>query len=255
MADEVERRVAELRGVVRRDRGGHAHRNALGAVGEEVREGGGEHHRFLVLAVVGVAEIDGVLVDAFQKEPRDLGEAGLRVPVGGGVVAVDVAEIPLAVDERIALREILGQAHQRVIDRLVSVGMVFADHVADDAGALLVGVARIEAQKPHGVQDAAVDRLQPVPGVGQRPVHDRGQRIGEIALFESLLEVDGLDLAPGGRVHRLTHERKSPNRIGHPSWTENISETFAVVPCGSECDETRTLLGRGDSPRLEHVLS
>ena len=146
---EVERRVAELGRVVRRDRGRHADRDALRAVGEQVREGGREHDRLLVLAVVVLAEIDRVLVDAVEEEPRDLGQARLGVAVGGGVVAVDIAEIPLPVDERIALREILRQAHERVVDRLIAMRMVLADDVADDAGAFLEGRARVEPQQPH----------------------------------------------------------------------------------------------------------
>ena len=77
----------------------------------------GQHDRLLVLAVVVGAEIDRILVDAFEEEPRHLGHARLGVAVGGGVVAVDVAEIALPVDQRVALREILREAHQRVVDR------------------------------------------------------------------------------------------------------------------------------------------
>ena len=54
----------------------------------------------------------------------------------------------------------------------------------------------IEPQEPHGVQDAPVDRLQPVARVRQRPVHDGGERVGEIALLQRVLEIDVLDLAP-----------------------------------------------------------
>ena len=46
----------------------------------------------------------------------------------------------------------------------------------------------------HGVEDAAVHRLQPVAHVRQRPVHDGRQRIGEIALLQRGLEVDGLNI-------------------------------------------------------------
>ena len=51
----------------------------------------------------------------------------------GRVIAVDIAEIALPVDQRIALGEILREPHQRVVDRLVAVRMEIADHVADDA--------------------------------------------------------------------------------------------------------------------------
>ena len=76
---------------------------------------------------------------------RDLGEARLGVAHGGGVIAVDIAEIALPVDQRIALREILREPHQRVIDRLVAVRMELADHVADHARAFLERGARDRA--------------------------------------------------------------------------------------------------------------
>ena len=70
-----------------------------------------------------------------------------------------------------------------------------ADHVADDAGAFLVAGGGIEPQLVHRMQDAAVHRLQPVAHIGQRARHDRRQRVGQIALAESVGEIDVADLA------------------------------------------------------------
>ena len=63
--------------------------------------------RLALLAVIGRAEIDGVLVDAGQQRLRDLGQPRLGVAHGRGVIAVDVAEIALAFDQRVARGEIL----------------------------------------------------------------------------------------------------------------------------------------------------
>ncbi len=172
IVDQEQRRVAKLMRVVWRDRGCHADGDALRAVGEQVRECARQHNRLAFAAVVGRAEIDRVLVDAVDQQPRHLGEPRLRVTHGGRVIAVDVAEIALPVDQRIALREILREAHQRVIDRLVAVRMKFADDVADDAGALLEGGAGIEAQLPHRKQHPAMHRLETVARVRQRAMHD-----------------------------------------------------------------------------------
>ena len=54
--------------------------------------------------------------------------------------------------------------------------------------------AGIEPQLPHDIEEPAVDRLQAVAHIGQRPVHDGGQRIGEIALFERIAQVDRFDV-------------------------------------------------------------
>ena len=107
MGDQIKRGVEQLGDIVRRHGGRHADGDALRAIGEQVRRGGRQHHRLLRVAGVIVAEVDGVFVDAFEQQLREFGEAGLGVAIGGGVIAVDVAEIALALDERIARGEIL----------------------------------------------------------------------------------------------------------------------------------------------------
>ncbi len=141
--EEVAERVADLGDVVRRDVGGHADRDALRAVGQQVREGGGEDRRLLLGAVVVGAEVDGVLAQPVQHQRRGRRETGLGVAHGGGVIAVDRAEIALAVDHRIADREILRQARHSVVDRGVAMGVVLAHDVADHAGRFLEGGAGV----------------------------------------------------------------------------------------------------------------
>ena len=157
--------------------GRHADGDALRAVGQQIGKRRRQHDRLLPGAVVARAEIDGVLVDAVEQEPRDFGQPRFGVAHGGGVIAVDVAEIALPVDQRIALGEILREAHQRVVDRLVAVRMEIAHHVADDLGGFLEGGAGIEPQHPHAVEDAAVHGLEPVARVRQRAVHDGRERV------------------------------------------------------------------------------
>ncbi len=202
MVDQVKGCLAEFGGVVRRDGSRHADRDAGRAVGQNIREGAGQHDRLLVFLIVGRAEIDGVFGDAFEQRGGDLGHARFGVAHGGGVIAVDIAEIALPVDQRIAHRKILRQAHQRVIDRLVAMRVELAHHVADDAGAFGVTLVGVEAQQPHGVHDAAMDRLQPVAHVGQGPVHDGRQGIGQVALFKRLLQIDRFDVVAAVRTGR-----------------------------------------------------
>ena len=90
-------------------------------------------------AVVEVRrEIDALLVDVGEELHRELREPRFGVPVRGRRVAVDGAVVALAVDERVAHRKVLGEADHRVVDRLVAVRVVLAEHVADDGGALAV---------------------------------------------------------------------------------------------------------------------
>ena len=87
----------------------------------------------LARAVVVRLEIDGVLVDVVEQMQRDLGQARFGVAHRRRRIAVDRAEIALAVDQRHAHGEILRHAHQRVVDRLVAVRVILAHDVADDA--------------------------------------------------------------------------------------------------------------------------
>ena len=184
----MDRGVEDLGDVVRRDRGRHAHRDAAGAVGEQVGEQARKDLRLFLLAIIGRAEIDRALVEPGHQLDRRLGQPRFGVALGRGVIAVDIAEIALAVDERVAQRERLGEADQRIVERLVAVGMVFAHHVADDPRAFLVGRRRIELQQPHPPEQPAMDRLQPVAQVGQRAGGDRREGVDEVALGQSVVE-------------------------------------------------------------------
>ena len=104
-----------------------------------------------------------------SKRPRDIRHPRFGVTIGGGAIAIDIAEIALPVDERIARGKILREAHKRIIDRLIAVRMERAHHVADDLRAFLEGGAGIEPQNMHAIEDAPVDRFQPVAGIGQAP--------------------------------------------------------------------------------------
>ncbi|MCY1487919.1 hypothetical protein D9M68_216000 [compost metagenome] len=194
MADEVQRRVAQFMRVVRRDRGRHADRDAGCAVCEQVREGPREHGRLLVFLVVGGAEIHRVLVDPVEKERTDVRHLRFGVSHRRGVIAIDVAEVALAVDERVADCKFLGQAHKRVVDRGVAVRVELTHDVADDAGAFLERRVGSEAHFAHRMHDTAMHGLQPVADVRKRAVHDGRQGIGKITLFQRRLEVNRLNI-------------------------------------------------------------
>ena len=183
----------KLTQIVRRDGGGHAHGDAVAAVCQQVREGRRQHHGLAGFAVIGGAKINRVFVQAVQQRGGDLGQAAFGVAHGGGVIAVHVAEVALPVDQRIADGEFLGQAHQRVIDRLVAVRMERAHHVAHHLGGFLEGAVGVQPQQAHAVEDAAMHRLQPVAHIGQRALGDGGERIGQIALGQRLAQGFGTD--------------------------------------------------------------
>jgi hypothetical protein len=74
-------------------------------------------------------------------------------------------------------------------------GVVLADHVADHARRLLVGLVVVVAELTHGMQHAPVDGLESVAHVRQRPTDDHAHGVVEIRLAHLVFEVDRQDFA------------------------------------------------------------
>src|SRR5688572_10264248 len=72
--------------------------------------------------------------------------------------------------------------------------MELAHAVADDARGLLVPAVPGETEQLHRVEDAAMDRLQPVADVRQRAPDDDGHRVVQVRLPHLLFDRD-VDLA------------------------------------------------------------
>jgi hypothetical protein len=195
VVDKRPGRVHDFAEVVGRDVRGHAHGDSGRAVHQEVRQPGRQNRRLLLGAVVVVDEVDGVLVDVGQHFGRDAGQASFGVAHCRGAVAVDGAEVALPVDERVAHREVLGQADEGVVERGVAMGVVLAHDLADDRGAF---AERGRGRKPHlahGVEDAAMDGLQAVAHVRQRARHDYAHRVVEVARLHFVFNADNSDPA------------------------------------------------------------
>lgn len=188
LVDQHDRGIEQFGGIMRRDTGGHADCDAARAVRQQIGEQAGEQFRLLLLTVVRRAIGDGILVQPVHQVDRDLRQPRLGVAIGGGIIAIDVAEIALPVDQRIAQREILREADHRVVDRLVAMRMVLADDVADDARAFLVTLRWIELQQPHRPQKTPVNRLQAIAHIRQGSRGDRRQCIDQIAVGQSGIE-------------------------------------------------------------------
>ena len=185
------RGVDGLAQVVRRDVRGHAHGDALRAVHQQVGEARGKNRGlFEALVVVGL-EVHRFLVQVAQQLHGHLVQAGLGVTHGRRAVAVDGAEVAVAVHQRHAHRERLGQAHHCVVHGGVAVRVVLADDVADRTGRFHVRAVRRVAGLVHGVQDAAVNRLQAVTHVRQGARDDDAHGVFQERRLHLLAEVGG----------------------------------------------------------------
>jgi hypothetical protein len=183
-------RGADVGEVVRRDVGRHAHGDAGRTVDQQVGDLGRQHQRLLLGAVVVGAEVDRFLVEVGQQLVRDLRHAHFGVTHRRRVVAVDRAEVALAVDQRIAQREVLRHAHHGVVHRGVAVRVVFTDDVADHAGRFLVSLVPVVAKFVHRVEDATMHGLEAVAHVRQRASDDHAHGVIEIGTTHLLFEAD-----------------------------------------------------------------
>src|SRR6266850_2456630 len=212
-------RVHDLAQVVRRNVGGHADGDAGRAIDEQVRNARRQNDRLLLVLVVVRDQVDGVLVDVGQQLVGDPRHAGFGVAHGRRRIAVDRAEVPLPVDERIAQREVLDHPHERLVDRRVAVRVELAHAVADDARGLLVAAVPHQAEELHRVQHAAMHRLQTVADVRQRASDDDGHRVVQVRLPHLLFD-GGVDLSVGhldiqvGDVERVLLDELAPGLDG-----------------------------------------
>ena len=195
-----DRRRRDLAQVVARDLGREADGDAARAVEQHERQPRRQQARLLGRAVVVRDEVDRALVDLVEQQARDRREARLGVAHRRRAVAVARAEVALAVDQRIAQREVLRHADERVVRRLVAVRMKAAEDVADDARALdrlRPGAGgEHQAHARHRVEDAALHRLLAVGDVGERAPLDDRERVLEIGALGVFGERDD---AVGGR--------------------------------------------------------
>jgi hypothetical protein len=161
------------------------------AVDQQVRDAGRQDRRFFFLAVVVGLEVDGVLVDVGQQFAGDLVQAALGVTHRRGAVAVDRTEVALAVDQRVAQREVLGHAHQRVVDRRIAVRVVLTHRFADHARALDVRavphvVHLVHREQARGGAPASGRRAHPAS-----TAHDHAHGVIEVALAHLFFEGNG----------------------------------------------------------------
>ena len=151
--------IADFGEVVGRDVGRHADGDAGRSVDQHVGQPGWQHRRLRQRIVEVGSEVDGVEVEVGEQLFRDRGQTGLGVPHGGGRVIVYAAEVALAVHQGVAHAEVLRHTHKGVVHRRVAVGMVLAQDLPNDPGALLVSGAGARAYLVHGIENSPLHGL------------------------------------------------------------------------------------------------
>jgi len=96
----------------------------------------------------------------------------------------------MTVDQRITQREILRDANERIVGRLVAVRMVLAEHLTNNTCRFDRLGAMGETELVHGKQNAALHRFLAVFNLGQGAAFDHAHRVFEIALFRVEAELN-----------------------------------------------------------------
>ena len=188
-------RIDCLHQVVGRHVGGHADGNALRAVDQQVGEARGKHFGFLERFIVVGLPVDRLLLKVAQQLHGLLVQARFRVTHGSGAVAVNGAEVAVAIHQRHAHVEILRKAHHGVVDGGIAVGVVLTHAVADGARGLHMRLVRRVTAFVHSVENAAVHRFQAVAHIRQRAGHDNRHGVFKERRAHLLREVRGRHLA------------------------------------------------------------
>src|SRR5208337_5278541 len=99
-------------------------------------------------------KVDRFFVEIFEQRSGDARQTSFGVTIRCRRIAIDRAKVALSIDQWSAHGKRLRQSHQRIVNREVSVRMVLAHDLADDASALARGPPRSEAHLLHGVKNA-----------------------------------------------------------------------------------------------------
>ncbi len=170
--------------VVRRNIRGHAHRDAGGAVEQQVRQPGRQYCRLLQGAVEVRLPVDRALPQFGQQYLAVASQPRLGIAHGGeGLGIIRRTPVALPVHQRIAVGEGLGHQHHGLVTSRVAVGVIFAEHVAHGTGRFLVLGGGGQAQLAHRVDDAPLYRFESVADMRQGPVHDHVHGVVQVGFF------------------------------------------------------------------------
>ena len=166
--------VTEFAEVVRRDVCGHTDCDARRAIEKEVGKLSGEYGRFLGCFVVVGNHVNGLFLEVVEHLLRNLLHTHFGVSHCGRTVAVDGAEVSVAIHERTSEGEVLRHTDNGVVHGGIAMRMVLTDHVTDNTCALKMLRVPCVVEHVHRIETAAMHRLQSVSNVGKCAAYNDG---------------------------------------------------------------------------------
>ena len=164
------------------------------AVDEKIRELCGQNFGFAFAFIEVRNHVDGVFVEVGKKLFRETLHSAFGVTGGRGGVAVDGSEVALTFNQRCAHGEVLGETHKCIVNRSVSVRVIFTHDFTDDSRRFHGGVTFGESKLFHSVEDSAVDGLKTVADVRNRTSHVDAQGILQVRSMHNILNMNRIIL-------------------------------------------------------------
>ena len=108
--------LTQLIDVMRWDCGRHPYSNPRRPIRKQIRERRRQDIRLQLFAVIVRAEINRIIAQPFKQRQGNGRHPAFCVTHGRRVIAIDVAEVPLSIDQRIPTGEILCEPYHRIVD-------------------------------------------------------------------------------------------------------------------------------------------
>ena len=133
--------INNLTHIMRRNIGSHTYRNTRCTVNQQLWELGWQYRRFLQGFIVVWYKIHCVLINILQHQLCNFGHTHLSVTHSCWRITIHRTKVTVAIRQHIAHGEILGHTHNSIINRAITMRMIFTKNFAYDTGRFLVRLA------------------------------------------------------------------------------------------------------------------
>ena len=167
--------------IVRWDAGGHTYSDSVGSVYQKVRDSYRKHYRFFLGLVEVRHKVHNVLIKIFQKNLLgQLLKTCLCVSHGCGSVSLNGTKVSMSVNQCTTFLKFLRHDYKSIINRTVTVRMIFTHGISYDTGTFTVRAVVTDAQLIHIVKGTALYRLQSVTYIRQCSGNDNAHGVIDI---------------------------------------------------------------------------
>ena len=172
---------------MRRDIGGHTHRNTRGTIDQQIWESGRKNGWFFFTFIIVRLKIDRIAVNIIQQKCGSFGQPSFGITHGGGAITIHRAKVTLPVNQLDPHGPRLSHTHHGIVNRGVTMRMVFTHHLTNCAGRFAVRFIVGKTAFMHGIQDATMNRLKTISHIRQRTADNNRHRIREVGGAHLLL--------------------------------------------------------------------